>query len=90
MRRLVGLLLATAVLVGLAPLPAQAEDPVRMVFVLDSSGSMKEKTPGGEVKIDAAKKALNQVVGQIPSNFAVGLRLFGAKVFSRDDKGSFS
>ncbi len=85
----VPVLLAWLVALSLPAQPAQAEEaPVRLLFVLDSSGSMQEKTSTGEVKIDAARSAMNAVAGQIPDSFSVGLRVFGAKVFSRDDKGS--
>lgn len=60
----------------------------RMVMVLDSSGSMKQQAAGGETKIAAAKKALNQVIGSLPTDQAVGLRVYGAKVFSRNDPGA--
>jgi Ca-activated chloride channel homolog len=64
----------------LVPAQASEEDAgsSRMVLVLDSSGSMKERAAGGETKIAAAKKALNQVIGSLPEEQAVGLRVFGA------------
>ncbi len=76
--------------------PAQAVSPGsseetgsgRMVLVLDSSGSMKERAAAGETKIAAAKKALNQVIGSLPEDQSVGLRVYGAKVFSRDQPGA--
>jgi Ca-activated chloride channel family protein len=49
---------------------------------------MQEKTDDGEVKIAAAKTAMDAVVGQIPADTAVGLRVFGAKVFERGDEGA--
>lgn len=51
------------------------KDPGRMVMVLDSSGSMKETAAGGETKIAAAKAALNRVIGSLPDDQAVGLRV---------------
>lgn len=60
----------------------------RMMLVLDSSGSMKEPAAGGQTKIEAAKSALTDVVDNLPENADVGLRVFGAKVFSRKDKGA--
>lgn len=59
-----------------------------MVLVLDSSGSMKERASGGETKIAAAKKALDRVIGSLPADRAVGLRVYGAEVFSRNDPGA--
>ena len=56
--------------------------------MLDSSGSMKEPASGGGTKIEAAKAALGDVVEQLPDSAQVGLRVFGAKVFSRKDAGA--
>lgn len=81
-------LVLTVVLLPAAPPAAAAEGKTQLLFVLDSSGSMQEKTSDGEVKIAAAKTAMDAVVGQIPADTAVGLRVFGAKVFSRDDEGA--
>lgn len=74
----------------LVPAQATEEDAgaSRMVLVLDSSGSMKERAAGGETKIAAAKKALNQVIGSLPEEQSVGLRVYGAKVFSRNQPGA--
>lgn len=60
----------------------------RMMLVLDSSGSMKEPTGGGSSKIAAAKKALDQVVDGLPADAAVGMRVYGATVFSKSDRGA--
>ena len=60
----------------------------RLMLVLDSSGSMKENASGGGTKIAAAKKALKQVVSELPDDAEVGMRVFGAKVFSAKDKGA--
>ncbi|MDN5894271.1 MAG: VWA domain-containing protein [Nocardioides sp.] len=69
----------------------QAEEgagPGKLMLVMDSSGSMKEPTGGGQTRIQAAKGALGEVIGQLPDDQEVGLRVYGAKVFSRDDKGA--
>lgn len=63
-------------------------DYARMVLVLDSSGSMAEPAAGGATKIEAAKEALGTVVDGLPDEAYVGLRVYGAKVFSRDQKGA--
>lgn len=60
----------------------------KLILLLDSSGSMKEAAGGGRTKITAAKKALDTVVSKLPPQASVGLRVFGAKVFSRTDKGA--
>ncbi|GAA5108386.1 hypothetical protein GCM10023339_07320 [Alloalcanivorax gelatiniphagus] len=63
-------------------------DYARMILVLDSSGSMAEPAAGGSTKIDAAKEALGTVVDGLPDEAFVGLRVYGATVFSRDQKGA--
>lgn len=60
----------------------------RLMLVLDSSGSMAEPAGGGASKIQAAKSALRTLVNELPDEAQVGLRVFGAKVFSRNDAGS--
>lgn len=60
----------------------------RMMLVLDSSGSMAEPAGGGDTKIAAAKSALRTIVRDLPGDAQVGLRVFGAEVFSRTDPGS--
>lgn len=60
----------------------------RMILVLDSSGSMKEPAGGGGSKIEAARSALDQVVGELPDEADVGLRVFGSTVFSSNQKGA--
>lgn len=67
---------------------AADEGPGRVLLVLDSSGSMAEPASGGETRIQAAKKALRQVVGEMPEDQDVGLRVYGAKVFSKSDAGA--
>lgn len=62
-------------------------DTGRLMLVLDSSGSMKEKS-GGQTKIALAKQALGQVVNGLPAEQEVGLRVYGAKVFSAADDGA--
>jgi Ca-activated chloride channel homolog len=72
-----------------AGVPAASDgDSGRMMLVLDSSGSMKERAAGGETKIAAAKKALGEVIGSLPPDQSVGLRVYGAKVFSKTDPGA--
>lgn len=88
---IVAFLLAWNVVWSAAPAQANdepADESGRMVMVLDSSGSMKEPASGGQSKIAAAKSALGQVIGSLPENQAVGLRVYGAKVFSRDQPGA--
>lgn len=60
----------------------------RMLLVLDSSGSMSEPAGGGTTKIEAAKSALGDVVDALPDQAFVGLRVYGATVFSKQQKGA--
>lgn len=94
MPRLLGLpvLAATMLLLGLPPAdasqgPDDGEDAGRLVLVLDASGSMADRTSGG-AKIDAAKQALGEVVDSLPADAEVGMRVFGATVFSKDQPGA--
>lgn len=80
-------LLATALLTTTAT-AEEAGDSGRLVLVLDSSGSMKEPAPGGGTRIEAAKEALGRVIDELPDDAQVGVRVFGAKVFSRQDPGA--
>ena len=68
--------------------PSAGEESGRLVLLLDSSGSMKERAAGGGTKIEAAKSALRDVVDELPDTARVGVRVFGAKVFDRSEKGA--
>lgn len=92
MQRILVTAAIVALLLGLTS-TATAQDATtttadgKLLLLLDSSGSMKESA-GGQTKIDAAKAALKQVVQQLPDDSQVGVRVFGAKVFSAKDKGA--
>lgn len=82
-----------ATLIGLSavllPAPSAHADPAnKMMLVMDSSGSMKERLSDGGTRITAAKSALNAVIDGLPGSQQVGLRVYGAKVFDRSDKGA--
>lgn len=91
MRRIfvIGALLALAL--GATPAIGQDGTTVeangKLLLLLDSSGSMKESA-GGQTKIAAAKAALKDVVAKLPDDAEVGVRVFGAKVFSAKDEGA--
>lgn len=95
-RRVAALLLAVGAALCLPAAAGAADEPGdgagddtgRLVLVLDSSGSMKERTPGGETRIEAATTALADVVASLPEAQPVGLRVYGAEVFSRDEPGA--
>ncbi|MEL4503823.1 VWA domain-containing protein [Luteococcus sp. H138] len=67
---------------------ADDADDGRMILLLDSSGSMKDPAQGGMTKIDAAKKSLTSVISELPVDAQVGLRVFGATVENKNDKGA--
>jgi Ca-activated chloride channel homolog len=80
----------TALMAGLA-VPTAHADPDKgnkLVLVLDSSGSMKEPAGDGQTKITAARSALTKVVGKLPAEAEVGLRVYGATVFKRTQPGA--
>lgn len=71
------------------PAPAAPSDsPGKLVLVLDASGSMAEPTGGGGTRIDAAKRALDEVVGDLPDDQEVALRVFGSEVEFADQPGA--
>lgn len=72
-RRLSGLVLASALL------PSIASASTEILFVLDSSGSMKEKIAGQE-KIDLAKAALVKNAESISEGNSAALRVFAHRV----------
>ena len=57
------------------------EAPPRLQLVLDASGSMREPTQGG-TRLEVAKKALVEVVRNLPAEAETGLRVYGATVDS--------
>lgn len=75
-----GLLVSLLVLVSIAAAPASAEGPTKILFLMDVSGSMNAKLPGGQTKLAAAKQAIKQVAGSLPPGTDVGLRVYGSKI----------
>ena len=77
--------LATAIgsigLVAAVATPAGGQSPVtpaRMTeLVLDASGSMGGKLGDGAVKLDAARKAVDTLLGKLPDGAVVALRAYG-------------
>ncbi len=89
-RRTVLLMTAAAVallpLVWVAPM-ASAQTQGKLLLLMDASGSMKEKA-GSQTKIAIAKQALSTVISKLPADAQAGMRVYGATVFSRKDKGA--
>jgi hypothetical protein len=72
----------TAVLFALLsialPIEAAAAESGRSIaLVLDASGSMKARLPDGASRIDAAKAAVATVVGRLPTETRLALRVYG-------------
>lgn len=59
---------------------ASADESTKVLLVLDVSGSMNQRIASGGTKFTAAKKALKQVAGALPSGTQVGLRVYGSKI----------
>ncbi len=72
-----------ATLSALLTSPAGAEESDgagQMVLVLDASGSMKEPHGDGRTRFQAAVSAMRQVVGSLPDDVEVGLRIYGSRI----------
>lgn len=71
--------LTASMLVLAAPATSSAQsDSVRNVeLILDASGSMNGKLPGGKRKINAAKDAVSRLVGGLPTNINLSFRAYG-------------
>jgi hypothetical protein len=71
--------LACAILLS-ATLPtaaSRAADQRMIELILDASGSMAGKLPSGELKIDAAKKAVAQLAEKLPGETLLAFRAYG-------------
>lgn len=59
---------------------ARADEPVKILLLLDVSGSMNEKISSGGTKLAAARTALKQVADALPDGTQVGLRVYGSEI----------
>lgn len=57
--------------------PAFSETGRSIALVLDASGSMNGKLADGSIKIDAAKKAVRDVVSKLPADARLSFRAYG-------------
>lgn len=76
MRRVV----AAIVLLAALALPAAAPAQNRALVILDASKSMNEPAGDGGTRLDAAKRAVDALVGRLPAGSSLGLRVYGSKV----------
>jgi Ca-activated chloride channel family protein len=56
---------------------APAEATKSIALILDASGSMNAKLPEGRTRIEAAKAAVEEIVGKLPSDVRISLRAYG-------------
>ncbi|MBB0243505.1 VWA domain-containing protein [Streptomyces alkaliphilus] len=91
-RRVAAVLCGTlaALMTGALAAPAAAEpvretDPPKVNFVLDVSGSMAERDIDGDTRMNAAKRAFNDVIDFIPEGVHFGIRTLGAD-YPGDDR----
>jgi len=63
-----------------APARAQAPDDRSVLLLLDASKSMNEDSGNGRTRLDAAKAAVTDLVGLLPPDAQVGMRVYGARV----------
>ena len=76
---LLGVLVAVTGLLA-SPLPAQAEEATKVLFLLDVSGSMNQRISSGGTKFAAAQRALKRVADAVPAGTQVGLRVYGSQI----------
>lgn len=63
-----------------SPPAARAEEPTKVLLLLDVSGSMNEQISSGGTKFAAAQRALKQVADALPAGTEVGLRVYGSEI----------
>ncbi len=56
---------------------APADAAKSIALILDASGSMNAKLPEGRTRIEAAKAAVEEIVGKLPSDIRISLRAYG-------------
>jgi Mg-chelatase subunit ChlD len=69
--------LSTSVPQVLAQEQAAQPSSSNIMFIFDSSGSMKKKLANGESRSDAAKRALVQALTEMPKSARLGLLMYG-------------
>jgi hypothetical protein len=75
MKRLIGSAVLFAALFAVSPALPQGTRSVSLV--LDASGSMNAKLPDGQTRIEAAKKAVADLVSQMDAGTRLALRAYG-------------
>src|SRR6185312_10003193 len=73
LRRILFVLFLAVFAAGMAP----AHADTNVLFIFDSSGSMKKKVDNGEARMTVAKRAMTQALKDMPAGVRVGLLLYG-------------
>ena len=73
MKRLIGSAMLLVAMFATSPAVAQSST----LLVLDASGSMNARLPDGQTRIDAAKKAVADLVSRMDPNTRLALRAYG-------------
>lgn len=63
-----------------------AEENPALLMIMDASGSMKSRDAEGQPLIDGAKQALRDLVGELPDEQHVGLRVYGHTYPNTDEE----
>jgi hypothetical protein len=71
------LLVCCFALLGMGSSPAWAKENRMIEIILDASGSMEGKLKTGESKLEAAKKAVQDLVKQLPQETVLSFRAYG-------------
>lgn len=72
----IGLLRVLSV-VAIAMLPAAALAETNVLFIFDTSGSMKRTVEGGQTRMTVAKRAMSAALKDMPKEARLGLMLYG-------------
>lgn len=73
-----------AILTALAAASSIAGPGLHVVVILDNSGSMAERMPGGGSRMDAAKRSLQTVLDRTPAGAEVGVLLLNPPRIGND------
>ena len=73
-----------AIFTALLAAPSLAATGLHIVVILDNSGSMAERMPGGGTRMDAAKRSLQTVLDRTPPDAQVGVLLLNPPRIGQD------
>ncbi len=68
----------------MAPAAAAPEDPLKVVVVLDVSGSMARPGGNGLTLLGGARRAVAELTASLPQETEIGLRVYGSEYGGRD------